>query len=346
MAVTESLELARRVSLFAGLAHDDLLQILRLTRRVDFSSGATLVRQGEPADSALIMELGKAAAVALLPGGGHTVLAEFGPGSVLGEMALLDSGVRLASVVASEPTACLAMERDAFRLLVAQGNRAVMAIHHRITRAMCQRLRALNSKILAISPPEELAYATPNFEAPRLPCAWDYRAFLRVLPAFQPFNPEEINTLLAHVAVFELPRGARLFQAGGEGGACYIVLRGALEITREEGVSERRIGILGPGRLCGVLGLIEGAPHSMSAAAREHATLMEIPAPVFEQYFRGDTRGSVKFQQAIHQELLRSLSRTNNHLTRLISQARIHNHAARVVELHCDLAEQECRAAG
>ena len=66
MAVTESLELARRVSLFAGLAHDDLLQILRLTRRVDFSSGATLVRQGEPADSALIMELGKAAAVALL----------------------------------------------------------------------------------------------------------------------------------------------------------------------------------------------------------------------------------------------------------------------------------------
>lgn len=61
--MNEHAELAQRVSLFAGLAHDDLMSVLRLTRRVDFSPGAMLVPQGEPADSALIMELGKVAAL-------------------------------------------------------------------------------------------------------------------------------------------------------------------------------------------------------------------------------------------------------------------------------------------
>jgi CRP-like cAMP-binding protein len=338
--------LASRVALFAGLARGDLSAVFGLMRRVDFAPGAMLVRQGEPADSALIVELGRATAMAALPGGGETPIAEFGPGSVLGETALLDGGVRVASVVASEPTACLAMERDAFRLLVAQGNRAVREIHQRITRALCQRLRDLNGKILAISPPEELAYATPNFDAPRAPCGFEVRGFLHLLPAFQGWTREELDVLLTQVALFELPRGARLFRAGEAGGACYVVLRGALEITREEGASERRIGILGPGRLCGVLGLIEDQPHSMSASAREQVALMEISQVVFEAYFRGDGVGAAKFQHAIHQELLRSLARTNNHLTRLISQARIHHHVERVTDLQRELAAQEGRAAG
>lgn len=192
----------------------------------------------------------------------------------------------LASVVASEQTACLAKERDAFRLLVARGNRAVQVINQRITRALCQR-----------------------------------------------FTQREIAVLLDAAPVFELPGGTRLFTAGSAGGACCVMLRGALEPPRE-----RRIGVLGPGRLCGLLGLIEGEAHSMSAAAHEQVTPMEIPAAVFARDFEGSAPGSAKFQRAIHRELLHSLSRTNNHLTRLIGQAHIHLHAARVTALHRDLA--------
>ena len=110
----------------------------------------------------------------------------------------------------------------------------------------------------------------------------------------------------------------------------------------------RRIGILGPGRLCGILALIEGAPHSMSATAREQVTLMEIPPTVFESYYNGTARGALKFQQAINQELLQALARTNNHLTRLISQARIRNYGQHVDDLAGELGralcEQDCRA--
>jgi len=136
-----------------------------------------------------------------------------------------------------------------------------------------------------------------------------------------------------------------LFNAGDASDACYIVIRGALEISREQNGEYRRIGILGPGRLCGILALIEGAPHSMSATARECVTLMEMPRVMFARYYDGTALGAPKFQQAVNQELLQALARTNNHLTRLISQARIRDHGQQAEELNRALCEQDCRAA-
>lgn len=147
--------------------------------------------------------------------------------------------------------------------------------------------------------------------------------------------------------MFELPRGAVIFSEDAPSGAAYVVVRGAVEITRRNGGAQCRIGILGPGRLCGVLALIEGEPHSMSAAAREHATLLELKKTAFDRLFQGRDRLAVRFQDAINQELLQALSRTNNHLTRLISQARIRARSGaqvEVEELQRALCTQDCRA--
>lgn len=176
-------------------------------------------------------------------------------------------------------------------------------------------------------------------------CAFDYRTFLALLPALRQFNVEEVAELSLAASVFDLPRGAVLFNAGDASDACYVVIRGALEISREQNGEHRRIGILGPGRLCGILALIEGAAHSMSATARERVTLMEMPKAVFARYYDGTAQGAPKFQQAVNQELLQALVRTNNHLTRLISQARIRDHGHHADELNRALCEQDCRAA-
>lgn len=338
-------EITTRVPLFAGLDPGDLQYVLRVARRLQFAAGEMLMRQGQPADSALIMQDGRVSVVSALPGGGEAVMAELGPGSVLGEMALLESGVRSANVIAREPTACLSMERDAFRLLIAQGNRAVLAINHRITLGLCQRLRDLNGKILAHSAPEHLASALIIHQEQRQSCGFDTRPFLGLLPTLRHFTASELDELHGAAAVFDLPRGGVLFNAGASSQSCYVVVRGALEISRAQESEQRRLGILGPGRLCGILALIEGAPHSMSATAREHATLMEIPKATFDGYYSGAARGSLKFQQAVNQELLQALARTNNHLTRLISQAHIRNNGHHAGELNRALCEQDCRVA-
>jgi CRP-like cAMP-binding protein len=336
-------EISSRVPLFAELDTDELRYVLRAAQQLEFAAGTLMARQGQSADTALFLECGRAQVTNRLPGGGETVVGELGPGSVLGEMALLDSGVWFSSVVACDPTSCLSMEREAFRMLIAQGNRAVLAINHRITLALCQRLRDLNGRILVHSALEHLAPAVARQRHDRLPCPFDFRPFLGILPALRHFSADDIRELLQASQVFDLPRGAILFDAGASSEACYVVLRGALEITREHKGEQRRIGILGPGRLCGLLGLIEGQCHSMAATAREQVTLMEIPYAAFLRYYNGDARGTLKFQQAINQELLQSLARTNNHLTRLISQARIRNHLHQVEELQRALVEQDCR---
>ena len=336
-------QLCASVPLFAGLDADDLRFVLRAAQQIEYATGSRIVQQGQAADCALFIERGYAQVVSALPGGGQTVMAELGPGSVLGEMALLEGGVRSADVIAREPTACLSMERDAFRMLIAQGNRTVQTINHRITQTLCQRLRELNGKILAMSESEPLAPAIAQTAAQRQPCHFNVHAFLRLLPSLRQISAAELDALLRVSQIFDLPRGAALFNAGQAADACYIVLRGALEISRNQAGSHKRIGILGPGRVCGLLALIEAQPHSMSATARESVTLLELPRAAFEQFYFGDTRATLKIQQVINQELLQSLARTNNHLVRLISQARIRNHAQHVRELSRALAAQDIR---
>jgi hypothetical protein len=45
------------------------------------------------------------------------------------------------------------MERDVFRLLVAQGNRAVQVINQLITRALCQRFTRRETAVLLDAAP-------------------------------------------------------------------------------------------------------------------------------------------------------------------------------------------------
>ena len=122
------------IPLFAGIEHSELEGFLRILQPVTLAPGATLVRQGQPADGAYIIESGTTDAVTALPGGGELTLAALGPGSMLGEMALLDSGMRAATVIARTPVKACFIERDGFRMLLAQRNRAAFTVQPRLRR--------------------------------------------------------------------------------------------------------------------------------------------------------------------------------------------------------------------
>ncbi|HEX5504277.1 MAG TPA: cyclic nucleotide-binding domain-containing protein [Thermomicrobiales bacterium] len=81
--------------------------------------GEVLVRQGAPADKFFIIVEGEVA-VEREDGGERRVVATLGPGQFFGEVAILRDTPRTATVRAVAPTTLLALERDAFRALVAQ----------------------------------------------------------------------------------------------------------------------------------------------------------------------------------------------------------------------------------
>ncbi len=342
------------IPLFAGIDRDGLESLARIFQPVRFEPAAHVVRQGQPADGAYLIESGTADVYTALPGGGETAVAALGAGSVLGEMALLDSGIRSASVLARSAVAAHFIERDAFRMLLSQRNTAAFTIQNRITLTLCERLRQLNGKVVEVdgagsaAPPLDAVVAARV--APRRgSCSFDWRAFLPVLPLFRRYSAADLAEFAAAAQVMELARGQPLFRHGEPADACYVVVRGALEITGTRNGEGRRIGVLGPGRLCGILAMIEGASHSMSAAARESTVLLEIGKDAFARLFKGDGRLAARFQEVVNQELLQALARTNNHLTRLVSQARIRGgrqEVRKADELQRALGSLDCRTAG
>lgn len=344
--------LLRDIPLFSGIEEDGREAIARIFQPVSFAKGAVLVRQGQPADGAYVIGSGRAEVLTALPGGGEMSITTLGPGSVLGEMALLERGVRSATVIARAPVSGHFIERDAFRALLAQHNRAAFVLQNRIALMLCQRLRDLNAKIVATegldNPAPPLSETAAGAKPAPGTCSFEWRRFLPLLPIFSRFSSADLAAFADMAQIMEFPRGHRLFGKGDESGTCYVVVRGAIEITGTRDGRPYRIGILGPGRLCGLLAAIEGQRHSMSAVIRENAALLAIGPEACERLFRGSDRLAARFQEMINRELLQALARTNNHLTRLVSQARIRGGrrtAQQAQDLQRALGDQDCRPA-
>ncbi len=190
---------------------------------------------------------------------------------------------------------------------------------------LAEKLRALNARVRDHPADEDrLAYAAPPAgdplrDVPRSPPPPAWHSFFPLLPFFERFDAYEIEELAACGAALELPRGAWLFAAGSPANACFLVVRGAVEVISKFQDLERRVALAGPGELVGYLAVLESAPHAAAARVREAAWLLELPADEFLAQYQGNA----KLQHAIHLSLLRSLARTNTQLTRLISHARL-----------------------
>ena len=309
------------------------------------------MRQGEASRGAFLIRSGAVQARVALPGGGTLTVAEFRDGDMFGEMALIERGVCSATVVAHSNVDAWFVGRDDFRALVASREIAALEIQRMITRTLADKLRALNERLRVYPAVEDrpatgpLPASDPLAGAPRSRRAsFDWKAYLPVLPFFEGFDAGDMDELAATGKVLELPRGAWIFAAGLSADACYVVLRGAVEIFTRNGVKDRRVAIAGPGELVGFVALLRGAAHGGNARAREACCLLEIPRAAFVEIYNGASGATVSLHHAIHRSLMRSIARTNTQLTRLISHARLSAAANQAAELEAALHGQLWRA--
>jgi CRP-like cAMP-binding protein len=335
----------------AEAAPERYARLLAVAREVSFMKGAELVRQGEASRGAFLIRTGSAEASVALPGGGRLEVARFGGGELFGEMALVESGVVSATVIARSNVDAWFVGRDDFRSLVASRERGALEIQRLITQTLADKLRALNERVKAHPAAEDrdaagLAPAgDPLAGLPRTPhAAFDWRAFLPVLPFFEGFDADETDEFVASGRVVELPRGAWAFVAGRPAEACYLVLRGALELFTREGRKERRVAIAGPGELVGFMAVLNGGPRANNARAREDCWLLEIPRAAFVELYNADSGAAVSLHHAIHRSLMKSLARTNTYLTRLIAHAKLEGNNRKAEELQIALFAQIARA--
>jgi signal transduction histidine kinase len=84
-----------------------------------FRAGEFLFAEGDPGSEMYVVDSGRVAVIKGGQGEPTVVLAYYGPGDIIGEMALISHGARSASVMAVEDTTLRVVSRDRFEHLVA-----------------------------------------------------------------------------------------------------------------------------------------------------------------------------------------------------------------------------------
>jgi CRP/FNR family transcriptional regulator len=134
LPASSHVELLRAVPMFASADPDDLTALAAVATEVDLPAGRMVVRQGDDGNGLFLVLEGRVNVVR----DGET-LATLGPGEWFGELAVLDRGPRVASVLADVPTRCLAIAAwDAERLFMERP-----ALSYSVARELATRLRAL-----------------------------------------------------------------------------------------------------------------------------------------------------------------------------------------------------------
>lgn len=148
--VRDDLAALWHLQLFNDMTYPELLEIVDETRAVSVEAGQTVVTEGETSDSLYVISSGKVR----VERAGQTI-AELGPGSHFGEMAVLTSRPRTATVRATESTRLLALTRAAIYALFSR--RPAIGMKFLWTLAQVQSIRldeALVWRSLADEEPE------------------------------------------------------------------------------------------------------------------------------------------------------------------------------------------------
>jgi CRP-like cAMP-binding protein len=139
----------RDVDIFKRLNDRQITQLAKRATKRDFAAGTHILSRGDTGIALYIIESGRVAvSLQSEEGGAEQRLAEFGPGSAFGEMALIDGEPREADVTAVEPTRCVLLTRWDFAGEMSRDANIARAL----LRVMCTRIRELHERLIRYHP--------------------------------------------------------------------------------------------------------------------------------------------------------------------------------------------------
>ncbi|MEJ6510746.1 MAG: cyclic nucleotide-binding domain-containing protein [Actinomycetota bacterium] len=127
----------RGLAFFEGFSDADLDRVARLADDVEVEAGELLIDQGRVGQECYVIESGQAEVFV-----GEEHLVTVGPGSMVGEMALIDRRARSATVVATTPMALLAFDTKAFQKLLSEMPKAEERVHALLATRLKANLKA------------------------------------------------------------------------------------------------------------------------------------------------------------------------------------------------------------
>jgi CRP-like cAMP-binding protein len=180
--------------LFAGLSQEALGSLVQQLTLVHLSKNDVLFREGDPGDALYVICEGEVSVSA--EGPPRVEMARMGPGSFIGEVALMTDQPRSATVTATLDAELLRIDRKTLA--------AVLATHG------------------------EVLSAVLRFVRDRLVDRWQ-----RTSPLFRPFDANQRAEIASRFKFLEIDKGTKLLAANERPNGLYIVLAGRFQVKRD-----------------------------------------------------------------------------------------------------------------
>ena len=107
--------------------------------------------------------------------------------------------------------------------------------------------------------------------------------FLRKIPLFAELTDEDADAICQSSKRLNIASGARFIEEGAPGNALYVVLTGAVEVTKDDDGREIVLAARGPGEVLGEMSLLEERPRTASVRAVRDSEVLEIGAETFTE---------------------------------------------------------------
>ena len=131
-------------TLLRALAPEQLEHLLHDATRRDLRPGEAIISQGDENGDFAVVVLTGGLKITMVSASGHEIILNYcGPGELVGEIAMLDSGPRTATVIAAVPSSVLLLPSHTF-LAAATANAASAS---GVMRELARRVRQLNLMI-------------------------------------------------------------------------------------------------------------------------------------------------------------------------------------------------------
>jgi SulP family sulfate permease len=141
-----------QLDVLAGMDENEIGVIKAALTRRSFQAGEIVFEEGDESNELYIVAIGSASARLRLPGTDRqTRLISFSPGTVFGELALLDQEARSATVEADENLVCYVLDRRGFDQLTTSNPLIAIKLLVNLGRELASHLRRANRTIYQLA---------------------------------------------------------------------------------------------------------------------------------------------------------------------------------------------------
>ena len=275
------------LKLFEGLDHQAVEAMARSIEWIDLDEGQVLFRKGDAAEAMYVVHEGLLLASSTEEGCAPAVVGQMGPGSLVGEIALLTGGRRNATVTAAKKTRLARLD--------AREMTAIMTRHPEMKGAFLEiaRQRLRRSQWLKI--------------------LTDY---------FGEIDKDKYEFIESRFEWVHVNRGETLFSKGDAADGLYFLVHGFLHVVSQETSGEAKVlGAIFRGEIVGEMAILSGEKRTATVCAVRDSDLVRLTKADFEAINKAYPRVSLAIMRILVYRL-KERDRTPRRVDRPPSAAR------------------------